>query len=67
MSCDSLDIIPFKNKNKIQVNIPGSKSISNRALILAVLNNKPVKLNGILKLINSLKVLVLSKINLQLK
>ena len=49
MSCDSLDIIPFKNKNKLQVNIPGSKSISNRALILAVLNNKPVKLNGILK------------------
>ena len=49
MSCDSLDIIPFKNKNRLQVNIPGSKSISNRALILAVLNNKPVKLNGILK------------------
>ena len=48
MSCYSLEIVPFKNQNKIQVDIPGSKSISNRALILAALNNKPVKLNGIL-------------------
>ena len=48
MSCDSLEIVPFKSQNKIQVDIPGSKSISNRALILAALNNKPVKLNGIL-------------------
>ena len=48
MKCDLLDIIPFKNKRNLCVNIPGSKSISNRALILSVLNNGPVQLSGIL-------------------
>ena len=48
MKCDLLDIIPFKNKRNLCVNIPGSKSISNRALILPVLNNGPVQLSGIL-------------------
>ena len=48
MKSDLLDIIPFKNRNNLRVSIPGSKSISNRALILAVLNDGPVRLSGIL-------------------
>ena len=49
MSSDSLDIIPFRNNAKINVDIPGSKSISNRALILSVLNYGKVNLKGILE------------------
>ena len=49
MSIDSLDIVPFNNTSEIYVNIPGSKSISNRALILSVLNKKDIKLHGLLK------------------
>ena len=49
MSSDSLDIIPFRNNAKINVEIPGSKSISNRALILSVLNYGKVNLKGILE------------------
>ena len=48
MNDDFIDIIPFSNKNKCMLEVPGSKSISNRALILAVLNDGVVKLNGIL-------------------
>ena len=49
MNDDFIDIIPFNNKNKCKVEVPGSKSISNRALILAVLNDGVVQLNGILQ------------------
>ena len=49
MAIDSLDIIPFNNSSELYVNIPGSKSISNRALILSVLNKNDVKINGLLK------------------
>lgn len=48
MNDEFIDIIPFSNKNKCKVEVPGSKSISNRALILAVLNDGVVELNGIL-------------------
>ena len=63
MSVDFIDIIPFKNQTKCEVVVPGSKSISNRALILAVLNDGEVKLNGILQsqdvdiMVNALKLL----------
>lgn len=36
-----------KNKN-IQIDVPGSKSITNRALLLAALSNGKCKLNGVL-------------------
>ena len=49
MAIDSLDIVPFNNSSELYVNIPGSKSISNRALILSVLNKNDVKINGLLK------------------
>ena len=49
MSLDSLDIIPFQNNTKLNVEIPGSKSISNRSLILSVLNYGKVNLKGILE------------------
>ena len=49
MNDEFIDIIPFNNKVKCEVEIPGSKSISNRALILAVLNESEVELKGILK------------------
>ena len=48
MGDEILDVIPFKNRSKIGIKLPGSKSISNRALILAVLNQGPVELRGIL-------------------
>ena len=44
MGDEILDVIPFKNRSKIGIKLPGSKSISNRALILAVLNQGPVEL-----------------------
>lgn len=44
-----LDIIPFQKNSKVSVDVPGSKSISNRALILAVLNKGTITLSGILK------------------
>ena len=47
MNSDFKDITPFYNSHAC-VEIPGSKSISNRALILAVLSKGTVKLNGIL-------------------
>ena len=48
MGDEILDVIPFINRSKIGIKLPGSKSISNRALILAVLNQGPVELRGIL-------------------
>ena len=47
MNSDFKDITPFYNSQAI-VEIPGSKSISNRALILAVLSQGEILLNGIL-------------------
>lgn len=47
MNSNFKDITPFYNSHA-SVGIPGSKSISNRALILAVLTKGTVKLNGIL-------------------
>ena len=48
MNDDFIDIVPFSNNSNYQLEVPGSKSISNRALILAVLNTKEVELQGIL-------------------
>lgn len=48
MNDDFIDIVPFSNNTNYQLEVPGSKSISNRALILAVLNTKEVELQGIL-------------------
>ena len=44
-----LDIIPFKNGCSGEIIIPGSKSISNRALLLAALSNCRTTLSGVLK------------------
>ena len=49
MPKDFIDIVPFENVSKLKIDIPGSKSISNRALILSVLNDGIVKLHRILK------------------
>ena len=43
-----LEILPFKNAISGVASIPGSKSITNRALILASLNANPIKLCGTL-------------------
>ena len=48
MNDDFLEIVPFSNNAHFQLEVPGSKSISNRALILAVLNTNEVELQGIL-------------------
>ena len=45
----TLDIIPFKNGCSGEIIIPGSKSISNRALLLAALSNCRTTLSGVLK------------------
>ena len=45
---ESLEIIPFVQKCTASVSVPGSKSISNRALILATLTKASVKLQGML-------------------
>ena len=44
-----LDIIPFQNECSGTVTIPGSKSISNRALLLAALSKCRTTLSGVLK------------------
>ena len=49
MPKEFIDIVPFENVSKLKIDIPGSKSISNRALILSVLNDGIVKLRRILK------------------
>ena len=43
-----LEIVPFKKSHTFTVSMPGSKSISNRALVLASLCNCEVKLKGVL-------------------
>ena len=48
MGDEILDVIPFKNRSKNRNKTSSFKSISNRALILAVLNQGPVELRGIL-------------------
>ncbi len=48
MSDDFIEITPFSNDTNYQLEVPGSKSISNRALILAVLCNNEVELQGVL-------------------
>ena len=48
MSDNFLEITPFSNDTNYQLEVPGSKSISNRALILAVLCNNEVELQGVL-------------------
>ena len=45
----SLDIAPFVRKCDASVRVPGSKSISNRALILASLCKGKVTLRGMLR------------------
>lgn len=45
----SLDIVPFVRKCDASVRVPGSKSISNRALILASLCRGKVTLRGMLR------------------
>ncbi|MDA8991398.1 3-phosphoshikimate 1-carboxyvinyltransferase [Opitutales bacterium] len=44
-----LEIIPFTNQCKGSVVIPGSKSISNRALLLSCFSENKVDLHGVLK------------------
>lgn len=43
-----LPIVPFKNFRRAEVSLPGSKSITNRALILAVLRTGTTKISGAL-------------------
>ena len=38
----------LKSKNNIEIKVPGSKSITNRALMLSALSNGLCKLNGVL-------------------
>jgi 3-phosphoshikimate 1-carboxyvinyltransferase len=45
---ESLVIRPFQHKARGQITLPGSKSITNRALLLAALCKKPVMLLGAL-------------------
>mgnify|MGYP006191404651 FL=1 len=45
----SLDIAPFVRECDAMIRVPGSKSISNRALILAALCKGKVTLEGMLK------------------
>jgi 3-phosphoshikimate 1-carboxyvinyltransferase len=45
---DKLPIVPFTRPVRGSVTLPGSKSITNRALILAALGTKPVTLRGAL-------------------
>ena len=45
---DTLPITPFSQKCKAKISVPGSKSISNRAFILAAMGNASVKLKGLL-------------------
>ena len=43
-----LPVVPFTSAVRTSVTLPGSKSITNRALILAALAEQPVKLHGAL-------------------
>jgi 3-phosphoshikimate 1-carboxyvinyltransferase len=46
---ESILIQPFVNPCRAVVKVPGSKSISNRALILSVMCKGEVELNGLLQ------------------
>ena len=45
---DLIEIVPLKQPVQAEITVPGSKSITNRALILAALANGPVTLTGAL-------------------
>jgi len=45
---DPLPIVPFTRSARGEITLPGSKSITNRALLLAALADGPVKLTGAL-------------------
>ena len=45
---DLIEIVPLNQPVKAEITVPGSKSITNRALILAALANGPVTLTGAL-------------------
>ena len=45
----TLDIIPFQSECSGSVAIPGSKSISNRALLLSAISKCKTTLTGVLK------------------
>lgn len=45
---DTYRVKPIKNKKNIVVSVPGSKSITNRALMLAAMSNGVCTLNGVL-------------------
>src|SRR5690349_15603942 len=45
---DRIEIIPLRAPVRAELSIPGSKSITNRALILAALGNGPTVLTGAL-------------------
>lgn len=45
---ETYDVKQLKNKSQIQVEVPGSKSITNRALLLAALSNRTCLLKGVL-------------------
>ena len=44
-----LPVVPFQSPICASVKVPGSKSISNRALLLSAMTGGKVKLKGILK------------------
>jgi 3-phosphoshikimate 1-carboxyvinyltransferase len=46
---DRLEIVPLKNPPRATVRVPGSKSITNRALVLAVLSGVACELHGALQ------------------
>jgi 3-phosphoshikimate 1-carboxyvinyltransferase len=46
---DKLEIVPFSRPPKAAVSLPGSKSITNRAVVLAALSGKPCQLHGALQ------------------
>jgi len=45
---DPLPVIPFTRPVRAEVTLPGSKSLTNRALLLAALGDRPVTLTGAL-------------------
>ena len=45
---DLLPIVPFTRPARGEVSVPGSKSLTNRALLLAALCERPVNLTGAL-------------------
>lgn len=48
VSATSLDVIPFVNRGRIEATVPGSKSLSNRALLLASILRGGIRVEGLL-------------------